>query len=108
MSTTASYHPSPTELLTKGVIKPSKGWVSSLRVTNSNAGVRFFLLFDEPYLPSASVVAVGTLTSDATAPSTTETVQIGSTIYTYKTALTEVQATTTLTSDATAPADGDT
>jgi len=51
---------------------------------------------------------VGTITSDATAPSTTETVQIGSTIYTYKTALTEVQAFSTITSDATAPSDGDT
>lgn len=108
MSTTQSYHPSPTELLTKGVVKSSKGWVSSIRVTNSNAGVRFFHLYDSAYAPKASVVAVGTITSDATAPSNTETVQIGSTVYTYKTALTEVQATSVLTSDATAPSDGDT
>lgn len=108
MSTTETYHPSPTELLTKGVVKTSKGWISSIRVTNSNAAVRFFQLFDEKYVPSASVVAVGTLTSDATAPSDGDTVQIGSTIYTYKTTLTEVQATGTLTSDATAPSDGDT
>jgi hypothetical protein len=108
MSTTQSYHPSPTELLTKGVVKASKGWVSSIRVTNSNAGVRFFHLYDKAYLPTASVVAVGTITSDATAPSNTETVQIGSTIYTYKTNLTEVQAYSVLTSDATAPSNGDT
>lgn len=37
-----------------------------------------------------------------------ETVTIGSTVYTMKTALTETKATQTLTSDATAPSDGDT
>lgn len=108
MSTTNSYHPSPTELLTKGVVKPAKGWVSSIRVTNSNAAVRFFQLFDSAVQPVASVVAVGTLTSDATIPTAADTVQIGSTIYTYKSTLTEVQATTTLTSSAVTPTDGDT
>lgn len=108
MASTENYRPAPTELLTKGVVKTSGGQVSSLRVTNNNAAVRFFLLFDEKYLPSASVTAVGTLTSDATAPSNNDTVQIGSTLYTYKTTLTEVAASGTLTSDATSPSDGDT
>lgn len=108
MSTTSVYHPSPTELLTKGVIKPSKGWISSLRVTNSNAAVRFFHLYDKAYLPSASVVAVGTLTSDATIPTTADTVQIGSTIYTFRSTLTEVAATGTLTSTGVTPTSGDT
>lgn len=102
------YRPAPTELLTKGVVKTANGRVNSLRVTNNNAAVRFFQLYDKKYIPTASVTAVGTLTSDATAPSDAETVQIGSTIYTYKTALTEVSAAQTLTSDATAPSDGDT
>lgn len=102
------YRPAPTELLTKGVAKTAAGRVNSLRVTNNNAAVRFFHLYDKKYIPTASVVAVGTLTSDATAPSDGDTVQIGSTIYTYKTTLTEVAASGTLTSDATAPSDGDT
>lgn len=58
-------------------------------------------------------LAVGTLTSDATAPTTGDTVTIGiagegQKVYTFKTALSEVKASGTLTSDATAPSDGDT
>lgn len=106
MSTTQSFHPSPTELQTKGVVKASKGWVSSIRVTNSNAGVRYFHLYDSAVCPTASVVAVGTLTNDGTVPATTGTVQIGSTIYTYMSNLTEVNSYSTLTSDGTAPATG--
>lgn len=105
---TEYYRPAPTELLTKAVVKITPGTVSSVRVTNNNAAVRFFQLYDEKYLPVASVTAVGTLTSDTTIPTTADTVQIGSVIYTYRTTLTEVLATATITSNATTPTSGDT
>jgi len=42
---------------------------------------------DKLYLPAADVFAIGTLTSDATAPTTADTVTIGTTVYTFRTAL---------------------
>lgn len=53
-------------------------------------------------------LGVGTLTSDATAPSNLDTVTIGSQVYTFVTTLASAKATGTLTSDATAPSDTDT
>jgi predicted RecA/RadA family phage recombinase len=44
---------------------------------------------DKLYFSTAETKASGTITSDATAPSDGDTVTIGSTVYTYKTALTE-------------------
>jgi predicted RecA/RadA family phage recombinase len=43
---------------------------------------------DKLYFSTAETKASGTITSDATAPSDGDTVTIGSTVYTYKTALT--------------------
>lgn len=44
---------------------------------------------DKLYFSTAETKATGTITSDATAPSDGDTVTIGSTVYTFKTALTE-------------------
>lgn len=56
----------------------------------------------------AGTLGSGTLTSDNTNNADGETVTVGSSVYTFKTALTGARATSTLTSDATAPSDGDT
>lgn len=55
----------------------------------------------------AGTAATGTLTDSTTRPTDGDTVTVGSVVYTWKTALSEVAATTTLTSTGTAPSDGD-